>query len=132
MGQETKKRKEYESRGFLLKQRAFLKLYLFRMLENQVEYGNGLLEALRREFRSYGYSPTHSELYKVLHEFYRDDLVTREKKLKGEPGIDFQEIILYRLTDKGKAEAELYRKQMKVELERCRGLLDKALADNYD
>jgi len=35
------------------------------------------------------------------------------------------------MTDKRKEEMELYKKQMKVELERCVGLLNKALHDHY-
>lgn len=55
----------------------------------------------------------------------------KRKKLLGEPGVDFQEIIIYHFTEKGKQEYELYRKQMKVELDRCLGLLNQAMSDHY-
>ncbi|WP_042347612.1 helix-turn-helix transcriptional regulator [Bacillus massiliigorillae] len=122
---------EQQSRGFLLKQRAFLKLYLLDLIERQKGYGFQMLDDLRKEFKPYGYSPTHSELYKSLHELYKEGIVTREKKIKGEPGVDFQEIVIYHLTDKGKKEAILYKKQLKVELDRCVALLNKAVKDHY-
>ena len=122
---------EYKNRGFLLKQRAFLKLYLYRTIDRSKGYGSQYLDDIRAEFKMLGYRPTHTELYKVLHELTRDGYVKREKKIKGEKGVDFQGIILYTLTQEGKAEYELYKKQMKVELERCKDLLEKALQDNY-
>ncbi|WP_050615143.1 helix-turn-helix transcriptional regulator [Bacillus testis] len=122
---------EQQSRGFLLKQRAFLKLYLLGYIEKQKGYGSQMLEDLRKEFKQYGYSPNHSEIYKSLHELYKEGMVRREKKIKGEPGVDFQEIVIYHLTDKGKEESRLFKKQMKVELDRCIGLLSKAIEDHY-
>lgn len=122
---------EYQNRGFLLKQRAFLKLYVYRIIDQNKGYGSQYLHDLQAEFQMLGYRPTHTELYKCLHEMTRDGYVKREKRIKGEKGVDFQEIILYTLTETGKKEYELYKKQMKVELERCRNLLDKALRDNY-
>jgi len=122
---------EFKNRGFLLKQRAFLKLYIYKTIDKNKGYASQYLGDLRKEFKQYGYEPTHTETYKVLHELTRDGLVKRERQIKGEKGVDFQEIILYSLTDEGKKEYDLYKKQMKVELERCRGLLDKALEDHY-
>ncbi|MEX3713360.1 helix-turn-helix transcriptional regulator [Cytobacillus horneckiae] len=118
-------------RGFLVRQRAFLKLYLMKMIHENKKYGTEFMGDLDKEFKPYGYSPTHSEIYKTLHELTRENIVRREKKLRGEPGVDFQEIIIYHLTDKGKEEYDLYRKQMKVELDRCVGLLQKAISDHY-
>ncbi|MEK1828923.1 helix-turn-helix transcriptional regulator [Priestia megaterium] len=114
-----------------MKQRAFLKLYLYSIIQEQKQYGQEYLHKLREEFKPFGYKPTHSEMYKILHELTRDQLVTREKKIRGERGIDFQEIIYYELTDKGLEEYKLYKKQMKVELERSTALLQKALKDHY-
>lgn len=122
---------EYKSRGFLLKQRAVLKLYLMSYIENGTQYGMEMLGLLRDEFHEYGYRPTHSEMYKVLHELTREGSIYREKRLRGTPGIDFQEIILYHLTDKGKDDLDLYKKQIKKELDRCLGLLNKVVRDNY-
>ncbi|MFE4809710.1 hypothetical protein ACFQ9Y_00865 [Peribacillus simplex] len=66
-----------------------------------------------------------------MHDLTREGVLRREERLLGERGVDFQEIIIYQLTDKGKEALELYRKQMKVELDRCIGLLKKAVSDNY-
>lgn len=118
-------------RGFLVRQRAFLKLYLLKMIYENKRYGTQFKGDLIEEFKAYGYAPNHSEIYKTLHDLSRDGLVKRERKLLGEAGVDFQEIILYHLTDKGKEEYSLYKKQMKVELDRCIGLLNKAMSDHY-
>ena len=117
--------------GFLMKQRAFLKLYLLRYIEREKKYGREFLDELQEQFKDFGYVPPHSEIYKVLHELTREELVKREKQIKGDPKHDFQEIIFYKLTEKGKEEMDLYRKQMKVELERCQGLIKKAIEDHY-
>lgn len=122
---------EQESRGFLMRQKPFLKLYLYRCIEQNKDYGSHYLKELESEFQMLGYRPTHSQMYKALHEMTHDGHVKRERKIKGEPGVDFQEIILYTLTETGKKEYELYKKQMKVELERNRDLVLKALSDNY-
>jgi Replication terminator protein len=55
------------STGFLLKQRAFLKLYMITYDEQERLYGMKLLEVLREEFKPYGYRPQHTEVYKALH-----------------------------------------------------------------
>ncbi|WP_263117585.1 helix-turn-helix transcriptional regulator [Bacillus subtilis] len=122
---------EYKNRGFLLKQRAFLKLYVYKIIDHSKGYGSQYLNDLQKEFSVFGYKPTHTELYKVLHQLTRDGYVKREKQIKGQKGVDFQEIVLYQLTDEGKKEYDLYKVQMKKELERCRGLLDKALKDHF-
>ncbi|MBR2517348.1 MAG: Replication termination protein, partial [Geobacillus sp.] len=54
--------------GFLLKQRAFLKLYLITLTEQERLYGLKLLDVLRQEFKPFGYQPNHSEVYKALHD----------------------------------------------------------------
>ena len=119
------------SRGFLLKQRAFLKLYLLEMIEQHKGYGFQMKEELQQAFREYGYRPTHPEIYKTLHELAKDGWVKRERRLRGMENDEFQEIILYHLTDYGKEQLILYKKQMKVELDRCLGLLHKAVRDLY-
>lgn len=117
--------------AFLLKQRAFLKLYVMEWIQKNKGYGYQMLEEFDETFKPYGYSPAHSEIYTILKELWADGYVTRDKKLRGSNPEDFQEIVLYRMTDKGKNELEAYRKLMKVELERCEGLLRKALKDHY-
>lgn len=99
-------RKKYKNR-FLIKQRAFLKLYLLGLIEKRKDYGLNFLEEIREEFKELGYKPTHSELYKSLHSLAKEGWVERIRKVKGDPKEDFQEIILYRLTEEGKKKKEL-------------------------
>ncbi|MCM3595755.1 MULTISPECIES: helix-turn-helix transcriptional regulator [Bacillaceae] len=113
--------------GFLLKQRAFLKLYMIRMTEQDKLYGLKLLDVLRDEFRRYGYRPNHSEVYKSLHELIEDGVLKQVKRKK--EGMKLQEVVYYKFEDYEKA--KLYKKQLKAELDRCQKLLDKALQDNY-
>jgi DNA-binding PadR family transcriptional regulator len=113
--------------GFLLKQRAFLKLYMIRMTEQDKLYGLKLLDVLRDEFKRYGYRPNHSEVYKSLHELIEDGVLKQVKRKK--EGMKLQEVVYYKFEDYEKA--KLYKKQLKAELDRCQKLLDKALQDNY-
>ncbi|WP_232697391.1 helix-turn-helix transcriptional regulator [Brevibacillus daliensis] len=118
---------EIRGRGFLLKQRSFLKFYLITKIEQQKGYGLQMLDDLENEFKPFAYSPTHTELYKSLHELKDEGIIDWHRQLK--PETDLQEIKIYRIVDQEKA--NLYKKQMKVELDRCYGLLRKALQDNY-
>lgn len=118
-------------RGYLVKQRAFIKLYLLTMIEQKRDYAFNYLDEMRAEFSKFGYQPTHSEIYKALHELTLDGVVYRSKQIKGDPRKDFQEIVLYRFTEEGYEKAKLYKKQMKAELDRCVELLQKAIKDNY-
>ena len=112
---------------FMIRQRAFLKLYLINLSESGRLYGLGFLEVLKEDFRPFGYKPTHSEIYKSLHELMNEGVLERRKKLK--EGASLQEIAVYRIKDQGKA--DLYKKQVKHDLDRCQGLIKKALKDNY-
>ena len=122
---------QIRGRGYLVKQRAFVKLYLLTMIEQKRDYAFQYLDEMRAAFQMFGYQPTHSEVYKALHELTLDGVLYRTKQIKGDPRKDFQEIVLYRYTEEGYEKAKLYKKQMKVELDRCVGLLQKALRDNY-
>jgi DNA-binding PadR family transcriptional regulator len=118
--------------GFMIAQRAFIKVYLITMVEQQRGYGYQMLEELRREFSNYGYSPPQSEIYRALHELVQEGVLYRTKQLKGnDPRVDFQEIVLYHFTDGGLQKADLYKKQIKTDLDRCLGILNKAVGDNY-
>ncbi|SES32636.1 helix-turn-helix transcriptional regulator [Salipaludibacillus aurantiacus] len=112
---------------FLLRQRAFLKLYLITLTEQERLYGLRILDLLRNDFKIYGYKPNHSEIYKSLHELMDDGILERYKKPK--EGMKLQEVVYYRFKDY--EEAQRYKKQLKVELDRCVGLLQKAIKDNY-
>ncbi|AQT86599.1 hypothetical protein ERICIV_02116 [Paenibacillus larvae subsp. larvae] len=118
--------------GFLLAQRAFIKIYLLTMIEQNRGYGYQMLEELKEAFAPYGYKPPQSEIYRALHELVADGILYRTKKLKGtDPSTDFQEIVLYHFTDGGKEKARLYKKQVKQDLDRSTSILHKALKDNY-
>lgn len=114
--------------GFLIKQRAFLKLYMITYTEQNKLYGLKILDTLTNEFKEFGYKPNHSEIYKALHDLIDDGILKQVKKKK--EGMKHQEVVYYQFTDIEKA--RLYKKQLKVELERCVRLLQKTLADNYN
>lgn len=118
-------------RGFLLKQKAFLKLYLLEIASNPRDYGSVVLEDLRTKFKPYGYSPSHTEIYKTYKELYKQGYVKKKTEIKGDPHENIQEVYVYYLTPEGKKELEVYRKLMKTELERSIGILETALKDHY-
>lgn len=117
--------------NFLLKQKAFLKMYLFTLIERDELYGLQFLDTFKAELAQYGYTPSHSDIYKILHEMYAGGLVTRTSELRSKDKDGFQKVIYYRFTEEGRAQAQAYKKLMKTELERCIGLLQKAVKDNY-
>lgn len=113
--------------GFLINQRAFLKLYLISNIENGRWYGMQLTDKLKDEFKHLGYIPKHPEVYRALKELM-DEGILKRGTLKKEDS-HFQEITLYYIRDLEKALE--YKKKMKLELERCEQLLKKALLDIY-
>jgi DNA-binding PadR family transcriptional regulator len=127
MGLVMSKMSKRSSTGFLLKQRAFLKLYMITYVEQERLYGMKLLEVLREEFKPYGYRPQHTEVYKALHELIEDGILKQVKRKK--EGMKYQEVVYYQFKDYEKA--KLYKKQLKEELDRCKGLIQKAISDNY-
>ncbi|MDO3411695.1 helix-turn-helix transcriptional regulator [Saccharibacillus sp. CPCC 101409] len=118
--------------AFMIAQRAFIKLYLITMVEQQRGYGYQMLEEMKENFKPFGYVPPQSEIYRALHELVHEGIFYRTKQLKGsDPRVDFQEIVLYHFTDDGPEKAKLYKKQVKTDLDRCLGMLNKAASDNY-
>ncbi|MFY4776916.1 Replication termination protein [Metabacillus sp. RGM 3146] len=113
--------------GFLLKQRAFLKLYMITMTENERLYGLKLLDTLREEFAPIGFKPNHSEVYKALHDLIDDGILKQIRQKK--EGMKLQEVVFYRFEDY--EAAKRYKKQLKQELDRCQALIQKAIKDNY-
>ena len=119
------------NRGFLLKQKAFLKLYLLEIASHPKDYGSMVLNDLREKFKPFGYSPTHTEIYKTYKELYKAGFLKKRTEILGDPQENVQEVFIYYLTDKGKEELEIYRKLMKTELERSIGILQVALEDHF-
>ncbi|MBQ4899074.1 helix-turn-helix transcriptional regulator [Paenibacillus sp. Marseille-P2973] len=118
--------------AFMIAQRAYIKLFLITKVEQRRGYGYQMLEELKQEFAPFGYVPPQSEIYRALHELVQEGVLFRTKQLKGsDPSVDFQEIVLYQFTDDGAEKAELYKKQVKTDLDRCIGMLNKAVRDNY-
>lgn len=118
--------------AFMIAQRAYLKLFLIGMVEKRRGYGYQMLEELKVAFRPFGYVPPQSEIYRALHELVQEGILYRTKRLKGEdPSVDFQEIVLYHFTEDGHEKAELYKKQVKLDLDRCIGMLNKAVSDHF-
>ncbi|SEM15402.1 Replication terminator protein [Mesobacillus persicus] len=120
----TKKR---ESTGFLIKQRAFLKLYILTSIEKERWYGMQILDELKAAFRPFGYEPQHSEIYRALHDLLEDGILTRKKII--EEGSRYKEVAVYSV--KNKDEAKAYKKLVKADLDRGEQLLRKALKDNF-
>ncbi|QTM99569.1 Replication termination protein [Sediminibacillus dalangtanensis] len=120
---------ERQPSGFLVKQRAFLKLYLITLIENKHLYGLKLRDLLKEEFRELGYRPNHPEIYKALHDLIEQGILFQQKEKK--QGTVYQEVVYYQFTEEGKEKAEAYKKQLKIELERCLQLLEKAIKDNF-
>lgn len=82
---------------------------------------------MQEDFKRFGYRPQRSEIYKSLHELL-DDGILKSYSVKKE-GTERQEIVVYQFNNYDEAKA--YKKLLKVELDRCVGLLQKALIDNY-
>lgn len=116
-----------ESTGFLIKQRAFIKMYLITNIENGKWYGMQLLDEMKKEFKPFGFEPQHSEIYRALHDLLEDGILTRGKIIK--EGSKYQEVAVYSIKDKEKAKT--YKKMVKVDMDRSAQLLRKAIEDNY-
>jgi DNA-binding PadR family transcriptional regulator len=116
-----------ESTGFLIKQRAFIKMYLITNIENGKWYGMQLLDEMKKEFKPFGFEPQHSEIYRALHDLLEEGVLTRGKIVK--EGSKYQEVAVYSIKDKEKAKT--YKKMVKVDMDRSAQLLRKAIEDNY-
>jgi len=110
--EEVEMREKRTSSGFLLKQRAFLKLYMITMTEQERLYGLRLLDVLRDEFRPFGFKPNHSEVYKALHDLIEDGVLKQVKRKK--EGMKLQEVVYYTFTNEGEEKAKLYKKRKRT------------------
>jgi DNA-binding PadR family transcriptional regulator len=122
---------QIKGRNYLIKQRAFLKLYLLSLIEEKKEYALQYFQTLTDMFQACGYQPSRSEIYKSLHELSQDGILKRIKKIKGDPKADFQEVVLYQFTEIGYEKAKQYKSLVRADLDRCIGLLQKAVRDNF-
>lgn len=124
-----KDERKRESRGFLLKQRAFLKLYLITLMQQKKSYGLQVLDTLTETFKPYGYQPTHSAMYEALYDLVEDGILHRQEIIP--PNERFKKLVYYEFTNNGLNQAEVYKKQLKEELDRCQGLIQQAIRDNF-
>ncbi len=121
--------KEYESRGFVIKQRAFIKAYLIHLIDRQKDYGWNYLEEIRSAFDPFGFKPTTTEVYRCLHELVDEGILYRVKRPK--QGAEYQEVVLYKFSDEGWEKAKLYKQQVKIDLDRSIALLQQAVKKIY-
>jgi DNA-binding PadR family transcriptional regulator len=123
----TEKKRERGYSGFLMRQRAFLKLYLITYAEESGSYGFQALGLLKDKFKQFGFKPQHSEIYRALHELMEEDILKRKKAPKDDA--KYQEIAVYYIHDRERAKA--YKRLVKADLDRCMGILHTAIRDNY-
>ncbi|PGQ88367.1 helix-turn-helix transcriptional regulator [Priestia megaterium] len=119
--------RQRESTGFLLKQRAFLKVFLITEIEQGRSYGLQLRDILLSHFQAYGFKPHHSEIYHSLHELTEAGILRKREEL--EEGAKYKKLSIYTIEDKEKAAA--YKKLVKADLDRSQGLINKALSHNF-
>lgn len=113
------------STGFLIKQRLFLKAYLLSFIEDGRPYGTQMLEELKEQFKPYGFSPNHAELYRALYELIEEGVLrSTKRKLRKD---SFQEVNVYYFRDSDKAHR--IKQQSLDEMIRSHAILEKAIND---
>ncbi len=117
--------------AYLTKQRSVLKVYLLNMIEKKKLHGWQYLQELKEELKPFGYQPSHSEIYKSLHELTEEGILQRSKQLRNKEEGGFQEIVLYHLLESGRGKADAYKRLVKQDLDRSQQLLKKIINDNY-
>ena len=116
-----------ESTGFLIKQRAYLKLFILNKIGTRRIYGQQIVNELKSEMNNFNYHPYHSEIYRSLQDLLEDGYIKRQRsKLKKD---SYQEIYLYYIKDADKVNA--YNQLVKQDLDRCKALIDYALEKNF-
>lgn len=113
--------------AYLIKQRAFLKVFLLAEIEKGQSYGLQLKKIIRHKFEAYGFEPDHSEIYRSLKELTRDGYLKKTEELV--EGADLKTVEVYRIKDKDKVKA--YKELVKPDLDRSRDLLRKAIDEIY-
>ncbi|ARR10698.1 helix-turn-helix transcriptional regulator [Paenibacillus bovis] len=120
--------------AFLIGQRPFIKLYILHILDQRQSYGLEMISEVKRYLKEEGYTPPQSEIYRGLNELVTAGIIETTHRIKkdhnGSTG-DFQEIILYKYTIDGRQKAEMFKREVKLELDRCIGMLKQARKDNF-
>lgn len=117
-----------EGTGFLMKQRPYLKLFILTKIGTQRIYGQQIIDDLKKELKPFSYKPYHSEIYRALQELLESGYIKRSRKKLHEDS--YQEIFIYYIRDPDKVQA--YKKTLKIELERCKAMIEFALKNNYN
>jgi DNA-binding PadR family transcriptional regulator len=115
--------------SYLIKQRAFLKLYLIKLVEEGKYYGLEMRKLIQEEFKQYSFFPSHTEIYDALHDLVRDGILYQERAPYKDA--EFQKVFIYKFTADGMEKAKIYKKQVYIDLDRSIKLLKKAMKDNY-
>ncbi|WYP28392.1 Replication termination protein [Alkalihalobacillus sp. FSL W8-0930] len=113
------------STGFLIKQRLFLKAYLISFIEDGRPYGTQMLEELKEQYKPYGFSPNHAELYRALYELIEEGVLRSTKRKLREDS--FQEVNVYYFRDSAKAHR--IKQEALDEMVRSHAILEKAIND---
>jgi len=110
---------------FVVKQRAFLKLYLIQLIRQGKGYGLQLQGEVEKKFRQYGFIPTKTEIYRSLQDLLEDGILSRVKEKKD--GARYAEIVVYSILDYDKADS--YTRTVRDDIERSVALLEQSLKD---
>lgn len=116
-----------ERYGYLIRQRAFLKLYLITELDKGKAYGQQLEQIFLQKFSAFGFQPNLTEIYRSLHDLTEEGILLKRDEVI--EGAKYKKVAVYYMKDKEKARA--YKKQVKDHLEQSMHILRKALSDNY-
>ena len=111
---------------FVVKQRAFLKLYLIQLIKQGKGYGLQLQGELERKFKPYGFTPTKTEIYRSLQDLLEDGILSRVKEKKD--GARYAEIAVYSILDYDKAYS--YTRTVREDIRRSMSLLELSLKDS--
>ncbi len=113
--------------NYLPPQAAFLKLNLLTIIEKERLYGYQIKRELQSLYQNHRYTIKHEHIYRALHDLVNEGYLIQEKEKIAE----FQEVVYYRFSDNGLERAQVYREQMKNELDRSIELLQEAKKLNY-
>lgn len=122
----AEEKKKRESRGFLIKQKAFIKYSILRMLEENEAYGLRIQEQIIKLYEDLGFSPTHSVIYECLFELTNENILIRTNITP--PENTFKEYVFYSITSKGKEKAARYKALVEYDLNRSLKIIQRGLS----